>query len=105
MHWLFSVWSDAYSTSRCLFACLGNLPVEGLLLVAEIPHKAFAARLPICAMPRLDHVNNLGGIYSPYWQTRPCKRVGKTDGAEHIDLACRGLTFIPPGCAAWLLGM
>ena len=34
--------------------------------------------------------------------TLPCKMVGRKEGDR--DLACRGLTFLPPDAAARLLG-
>ena len=51
MHSLFSVWVDIYLTSRRLFACLGKLPVERYPPVVEIPHKAFAVRRSVRAVP------------------------------------------------------
>ena len=41
MHLVLSVWVDMYSTSRHIFACLGELTAEGLPPVVETPHKAF----------------------------------------------------------------
>ena len=67
MHSLFSVQVDVYFTQRRLFACLGNLPAEGLPLVVDIPDEASAARRSVCAMPRVDHVNRLGGISLINW--------------------------------------
>ena len=37
MHPLFYVWVNIYSTHRRLFACLWELPAEGLPLMEEIP--------------------------------------------------------------------
>ena len=67
MHLLLSVQVNVYSTQRRLFACLGNLPAEGLPLVVDIPDEASAARRSVCAMPRVDHVNRLGGISLINW--------------------------------------
>ena len=61
MYSLFSVWVGIYLTRRCLFACLGDLPVKGLSLVLEIPHEAFMVRQSVCAVLRLDRVTRLGG--------------------------------------------
>ena len=57
-----------------MFACLGELPTKGLPLVAEIPHKAFAALRSIRDMPQVDHATHLGGISSSNWQMKLCKR-------------------------------
>ena len=51
MHSLFSVWVNAYSTQRHLFACLEDLPAKGLPLVADINDKAFAERCTVRAVP------------------------------------------------------
>ena len=51
MHSLLSVQVDIYLTSRSLFACLAELAAEGLPPVVEIPHKDFAARRSVRAMP------------------------------------------------------
>ena len=103
MHFLLSVWVDIYLTIRLLFACLGELHAEGLPQVVEIPHEAFVEQCSICAVPQVDHITHLGGISPPDFQTKPCERAGKTAGTDYIDLACRGLTFVSPDCAAWLL--
>ena len=50
-----------------MFACLGELPTKGLPLVAEIPHKAFAALRSIREMPQVDHATHLGGISPSDW--------------------------------------
>ena len=92
-------------TSRRLFAFLGELPAKGLPPVVDILHKAFATRRSVCAMPRVDHTTHLEGIYPPYYQTRPYERAGKTTGADHRELSCRGLTFVPTDCADWLLNI
>ena len=103
MQLLLSVWVDLYLTSQHMFACLVDLPAEGLPSVAETPHKAFAAWRSICAVPSVDHVTQLGGIYPPDWKTNPCERAKKTAGKDYFDLACRGLTFAPPDCAVWVV--
>ena len=51
MHSLFSAWVNAYSTECRLFACLGKLSAEGLLLVAEIPPNLFAALCSVRSVP------------------------------------------------------
>ena len=72
MHLLFCVWVDIYSNSRRLFGCLVKLIIEGLPLVAEIPHKSFAARRPVRTVPRVDHITHLRGISPPNLQMKPC---------------------------------
>ena len=62
LHSLFSFQVEFYLTSQRLFACWGELPTEGLPLVVEINHEAFAERRSICTVPRVDHVMRLGGI-------------------------------------------
>ena len=37
------------------------------------------------------------------FQTKPCKRDAKLSETECVDLSCRGLMFVPPDCASWLL--
>ena len=39
------------------------------------------------------------------WQTKPHERAAKAVGIDHINLACRGLAFLPTDFAAWLLGV
>ena len=100
MHSLFSVHVGVYSTGCRLFACLGELPAEGLPPVMEIPPDFFAARLSVSAVSRSDHIAHLGGISLLGWQTKPCKR---TVVADHLNLACRGVVFLPSDCASWIL--
>ena len=69
----------------------------------EIPHEAFEAWRSVCTIPRVDHITHLGGISPLDWQTKPCKRAVNLAGTEYVDLACRGLTFVPLDCASWLL--
>ena len=71
LHSLLSVRVDLYSTIWHLFAWLGELPAEGLPPVMEIPHKAFMSRRSICAIPQVEHVAHLGGIYLPDCQKIP----------------------------------
>ena len=104
MHLLFSVRVDIYSTSRRLFACLDELLAEPPPPVMEIPKKAFSAWHSICAMPQVDHVAHLGGIYPPDRQKIPCDRAGKTSGADRRDLDFRGLNFAPPGLRGLVIG-
>ena len=96
MHSLFSVRVDLYLTRRRLFACLGELPTEGLPPVVEIPNEAFAARRSVFSEPQMDNITHLGGIDLPDWQTNPCEREVKTAGAEYVNLACRGLNSLSP---------
>ena len=105
LHSLLSVPVDLYSTILRLFACWGELSAKGLPPVVDIPHESFAAWLSICAVPQVDYITHLLGISLTNWHTMPCKRMGKTDEAEYLDLACRGLTFVPLDCTYWLLEM
>ena len=68
LHSLFSVWANVYWAQGRLFACLGDLPIEGLSPVVDIPDKAFAARGSVRAVPRVDHLTHLGWISSLDWQ-------------------------------------
>ena len=54
-------------------------------------------------MTQVDHVNHLEVISLTDWQTMPCERAGKTAGLEYLELAFRGLTFVPLDCVYWLL--
>ena len=96
LHSLFSVPVDVHSTTRRLFACRGELPGAGLPLVLELPSEAFAVRRSMRAVSREDHISHLGGVSPPDWQTK------LLTGSR--DLACRGLTFVSPYCATWVLG-
>ena len=104
MHSLFSVDVNIYSTECRLFACVGEMPAKGLPQVTEILPDFFAARRSVRAVPHIDHIAHLGGISPRNWQTKPCKRVAKAAGTKHVNLACRGLAFLPSDCAAWILG-
>ena len=79
------------------------MPAKPPPLVAMIPHKALAARHSVFSVPRVDQITHLGGISLPDCQTTLYERAGKTAGAEYIDLAFRGLTFVPLDCAYWIL--
>ena len=105
LHSLFSVWVDLYLTIRCLFSCWGELPAKGIPPVVDIPHEAFAGWRSVHAVMQVDHITHLGRISPPDWQTITCKSLTKMAGLEYLDLACRGLTFVPPDCASWLLDM
>ena len=102
MHSLFSVRVNVYSTECRLFACVGELPAEGLPQVTELLPDFFASRRAVHTMPRIDHVAHLGGISPRDWQTKPCERASKAAGEESLNLACRGLAFLPVEGAAWL---
>ena len=95
MHSLFSVRVNVYSTECRLFACLGELPAEGLPPVVEIPPDFFAARQSVRAVPRVDQITHLGGISLIDWQTKPCERAAKSSETDYVNLACRGLAFVP----------
>ena len=66
----------------------------------HLMHSLFSVR----AVPRVDHIAHLVGISPLDWYTKPCERAAKAAGTDHIDLACRGLVFVPSDCAAWFLG-
>ena len=74
-------------TQKRLFACLGDLPAEGLPPLVEIPFEFFAARRSVCAVPQVNHVTCLGGISPLDWQTNICERSAKSEGTEYVDLA------------------
>ena len=76
LHSLFSIPFDLYSTGRRLFAFWGELPLEGLSPVVELPVYAFSARRSVCAVPRAYHISHVNGVYPSVWQAMPCKRVG-----------------------------
>ena len=103
LHSLLSVLVGLYSTARRLFASRRELTDEGLPLVLELFAEAFAMRRSVRAVPRADHVSHLEGVAPPDWQSMPCERAGKLPVGGR-DLACRGLTFVPPVWAAWILG-
>ena len=71
--------------------------------VVEIPHNLFAARRSVRTVPRVDHITHLWGISPLDWQMKPCERSAKSAGIEYVDLACRGLMFVPPDCTSWIL--
>ena len=48
-------------------------------------------------------MTHFGGIYPLDCTTKPCHRAVKTAGTEYVELACRGLTFVPPDYASWIL--
>ena len=100
MHLLFSVRVNVYSTECCLFAWVGELSAEGLSQVTEIFTDFFAARRAVCAVPRIDHVAHLGGISPRDWQKKACEHAAKAAGDDHLNLACRGLAFLPMDCVA-----
>ena len=79
MHSLFSLHVNVYSIECRLFACVGELPAEGLPQVTELLPDFFVER---SAMPRIDHVAHLGGISPRDWQTKPCERASKAAGEE-----------------------
>ena len=71
MHSLLSVPVGLYSTARRLFACCGELPLEGLHLVVELPVDAFSVRRSLRAVPRADHISHLEGVPPSAWQATP----------------------------------
>ena len=103
MHSLFSAWVNAYSTECRLFACLGKLSAEGLLLVAEIPPNLFAALCSVRSVPWVDQTTHLGGISLLDWNPKPCERAAKSAGTEYVNLAWQGLDLFPLDFTAWIL--
>ena len=71
--------------------------------MVDIPEEAFAAWHSIRAGPQVDHVTRLGRISPLDWQTKLCKRASKSAETEYVDLSFRGLTFVPPDYAPWIL--
>ena len=67
MHSLFSIRVNVYSTDCRLFACVGELPHEGLPQVIEILPDFFMARHSVYAVPRIDHISHLGRISPRDW--------------------------------------
>ena len=103
MHSLFFVQVNVYSNQCRLFVCLGDIPVKVLPPVVEIPHNFFAAWRYVRSVPRVYHITHLGGISPLDCQTKPCKRAMMSAGTEYVNLAFRGLTLNPLGCASWIL--
>ena len=87
---------------RRLFACQGDLPLEGLPPVVELPVDAFSVRRYVRALPQADHIIHLEGVSPSAWKVTPCERAGKA-GEDGRDLACQGLTFVTPYIASRLL--
>ena len=56
-----------YLTSRWLFACVGEIPIEGLPSMAEIQAEAFAVQRAVCTVPRVDNISHLEGVAPPSW--------------------------------------
>ena len=69
--------------------------MEGLSSISDILVYSFAVRRVGRAVLREDHIVHVEGVSPSHWRTRPCNRAsGKAEGR---DLACWGLTFLPPG--------
>ena len=56
LHSLFYVQVNFYSTHRCLFACMGEIPAKGLPPVVDITNQAFAVQLSVRAVLQVYHV-------------------------------------------------
>ena len=65
---LFSIPVCLYSMHWQLFACLGELPDEGLNTVVDITMEAFAVRRSVHAMTRDNHMGHLEGVTPPGWK-------------------------------------
>ena len=103
LHSSFFVPVGPYSTDRLLSAFVGELPAEGLPLVADILGEAFAVWGAVRAALRDDHQVHVEGVPPPLWQSMPCERAGKLQ-EDGRDLAFQGLTFVPPDGASGFLG-
>ena len=87
MHLLLSVLVGLYSAARWIFACLRELPEEGLPPVVELPFEAFVAWRYVRAIPWVYHVSHLEGVTPSVCQPTPCKRAVKlTDGGERLGM-------------------
>ena len=102
IHSFLSVQVGPYATEQRLLAFRVELPSEGLPPIADIPVAFLAVRRAVSAILREDHMVHVEGIPPSYWQTMPCKRARRKENGR--DLACRGLTFLPPDAPARLLG-
>ena len=71
LHSLLSVPVGLYSMSWRLFACCGDLPLEGLHPVVELPVDAFSVRRSLRTVPRADHISHLEGFPPFAWQATP----------------------------------
>ena len=65
MHFLLSVLVGLYSAAWWIFACLRELPEEGLPPVVELPFEAFVAWRYVRAIPWVYHVSHLEGVTPP----------------------------------------
>ena len=71
LHSMLSVPVDIYSTARRLFACRGELPLEGLPPVVELPVDVLLVRRSVCAVLRDYHIIHLEGVSPSSWQATP----------------------------------
>ena len=62
LHSMFSVPVDLYSTARRLFAYQGELPLEGLTPVVELPVDVFLVRRSVRAVLMEDHISHIDGL-------------------------------------------
>ena len=100
LHSCFSVLVGPYNLEQRLFGCWRELPLEGLSSISDILVYSFAVRRVGRAVLREDHIVHVEVVSPSHWRTRPCNRAsGKAEGR---DLACWGLTFLPPDTAARL---
>ena len=80
----------------------GELPLESLPPIDDIPVVSLMVWCAISAVPREDHVVHVEGIPPSNFQIMSCKRAGRKE--DRRDLAFQGLAFLPPDVEACLLG-
>ena len=86
IHSLFSVRVDVYSIECRLFACLGELPAEDLPPVTEISPDFVAVWRSVHAVPLMNHIAHLDGIFPRNCQTKPCEQAANAAGTDHHNL-------------------
>ena len=75
LHLFFSILIGTYFTDRNIFSFVGEIPVEGLPQVVDIPGESFTVRHAVRAVPRVDHLVHMEIVSSPCWQSMLCKKV------------------------------
>ena len=78
LHSLFFVQTCDYSTTRLIFAFIGNLPEDRLPPVVYIPLDAFDVQRPVCDVPQTDHQIRMGGFPQIDWPSMLCEKLGNT---------------------------
>ena len=81
LHSSFSVPVRPYKPDLRLFGCCGELPLEGVPTITEVPVDSFAARRVVSAMLREDHIVHLEGFLPSSWRKNLCERASiKAEG-------------------------